>query len=140
MHGTDFSGVGLGAAGIDPGTRQLAEYNIRRYHWFEFYTKHPFEKLFWSPFWSISDYGSSGKRLVFVFFAIAIAFAAIYCSWAYCQPPGLVYQLRDHPDAGDYSLLSLFGRSVYFSIVTMTTLGFGDIYAHPKSGFGHFLY
>ena len=29
-------------------------------------------------------------------------------------------------------------RALYFSLVTMTTLGFGDMYAHPNSFFGHF--
>ncbi len=30
-------------------------------------------------------------------------------------------------------------RALYFSIVTMTTLGFGDIYAYPSSLAGHLL-
>ena len=30
-------------------------------------------------------------------------------------------------------------RALYFSIVTMTTLGFGDMYAHPESLVGHVL-
>jgi hypothetical protein len=30
-------------------------------------------------------------------------------------------------------------RSIYFSIVTMTTLGFGDIYANPDSWFAQIL-
>jgi len=30
-------------------------------------------------------------------------------------------------------------RTLYFSIVTMTTLGFGDMYAKSQSFFGHLL-
>ena len=32
-----------------------------------------------------------------------------------------------------------FVRVLYFSVVTMTTLGFGDMYAEPGSIFGHIL-
>ena len=37
-----------------------------------------------------------------------------------------------------YRFLS-FIRSCYFSVVTMTTLGFGDMYAMPDSKWGHIL-
>ena len=32
-----------------------------------------------------------------------------------------------------------FGYAVYFSIVTMTTLGFGDVYPAPQSALGQIL-
>lgn len=66
---------------------------------------------------------------------------------AYWWPPGIVNDLDIEPeinqqmsrlDCIDYGL-ELFLRPIYFSIVTMTTLGFGDMYARKGSWIGHFL-
>ena len=53
-------------------------------------------------------------------------------------PPGLVANLFEHPQNPTLSRLTFF-RALYFSIVTTTTLGFGDIYAQPGSIWGHIL-
>jgi len=34
---------------------------------------------------------------------------------------------------------TVIARTIYFSVVTMTTLGFGDISANPESSIGHLL-
>ena len=49
-------------------------------------------------------------------------------------PPGVVAKLPDHGAAA----LPMLARSLYFSIVTMTTLGFGDMHA-AKNVLGYLL-
>ena len=137
---TDFRGVGLDSALIAPGTKQLLEYNIRRMNWEEWYKKHWFWRWPFRLFWFFSDYGASGKRVVGVFFLLAFLFAGIYLNWAYLRPPGIVSNLEVQPEIGE-AAWHYFGRAlirpVYFSIVTMTTLGFGDMYANKGSIAGH---
>jgi predicted permease len=73
---------------------------------------------------------------------LAFLFSAVYRNWAYWAPPGIVYDLSVEPMIGETSL-HYFGRvlirPIYFSVVTMTTLGFGDMYANKGSIAGHVL-
>lgn len=126
---TDFRGVGLDSARMDPGTKQLLEYNIRRMNWEDWYKEHWFLRWPVRLFWLISDYGRSTGRVVLTFFVLATAFALVYYF-----VPGLVNDL--HGTGHWYSDLV---RACYFSIVTMTTLGFGDMYADKQSIAGHIL-
>ncbi len=131
---TDFRGVGLDVVHIDVGTKQLLEYNIRRMNWQEWYKEGGRCNLFLKKtvvqtFWRMSDYGRSTGWIVGVLFGLAILFAIIY--WAV---PGLVYDL--HVTGTWWGDLV---RAVYFSVVTMTTLGFGDMYAAEDSIGGHIL-
>jgi len=148
---TDFRGVSLNVVLIDPGTKQLLEYNIRRRNWEQWYET----RVWWwrtsvKYFWTLSDYGTSTIPIMKSFFLLAMVFAMIY----YCfgvidyyaldikNEPGIVYNLfEDEHGLIGWWLVPL--RSIYFSIVTMTTLGFGDIYANPHSYWwgwlGHFL-
>ncbi len=150
---TDFRGVGLDSARIDPGTRQLLEYNIRRMNWEEWYPKQH-RLLAWlvRKFWEISDYGISTKQIIRTFFQWALVFSAIYLAWGLIDyhliglkdNPGIVknlFVLEGKQETVSPWLVPF--RSVYFSIVTMTTLGFGDMYANTNSFlrglFGHAL-
>jgi len=136
---TKFEGVGLGNVRIYPKTRELLEYNIRRMNWREWYRGESKNKLIigvrqllTSPirlFWWISNYGLSTGRIASTFFGLAILFALIYYFI-----PGLVYNLHVTDNQ-----ISDFIRACYFSIVTMTTLGFGDMYAEPGSKISHIL-
>ena len=93
-------------------------------------------------FWAVSDYGMSTLRVVGVFFILALLFAAVYVNWAYWAPPGIVSNLIVRPEAGEaawHYLLRALIRPIYFSVVTMTTLGFGDMYADKGSIAGHVL-
>jgi hypothetical protein len=47
-------------------------------------------------------------------------------------------QVEPHLPLWHYFLLVLL-RPIYFSVVTMTTLGFGDMHANPVSVWGHVL-
>lgn len=150
---TDFTGVSLDTLRIDPGTKQLLEYNIRRKNWKEWYLKqHWLVAWLVHKFWEISDYGISTKGIIKTFFKWAFVFAIVYyacgCIDYYLLSnkdyPGIVsnlFVLEDSKQAVSGWLVPL--RAVYFSIVTMTTLGFGDMYANAHSLFrgifGHIL-
>jgi uncharacterized protein YjbI with pentapeptide repeats len=142
---TMFEGVGLSATRIYPDIKQLLESNIRRKNWEKWYKKgrlwkRILKRIFVWTFWEISDYGISTKRIIFTFFGLAFLFAVIYWFFAFISPPGIVSNLsvvEDTVRIVSKWLLPL--RAVYFSIVTMTTLGFGDMYANAQSIWGHIL-
>lgn len=130
---TDFTGVGLGSVRIEPGLTQLLEYNIRRKRWREWYDQGPpalrvLKKAFINPFWWMSDYGHSMARILLVFGLLAVGFAGIYY-----HKPDWLEGLND--SGGVITGLHAF----YFSVVTMTTLGFGDIHARADVWQGQIL-
>lgn len=80
------------------------------------------------------------------FFGMAFAFAILYwqCGGGWIDNLHTIeVKTSSEPSAGykqiNLSNGQLFVRSLYFSIVTMTTLGFGDMYAKPTSLMGHLL-
>ena len=130
---TDFTGIPLDNVIIDPSTKQLLEYNIRRSNWEQRYKNGSFwrqipKRLFVQPFWWISDYGLSTGRIITTFFGLAFLFAIVY--WL---RPNFV---KVNCEVGDIRGL---WHALYFSVVTMTTLGFGDIAANPESWGGQTL-
>ena len=136
---TDFRGVGLNSARIEPALKEILEYNIRRMNWKDWYKQHGALKWLVRPFWWMSDYGLSTARIIAVFFGLAILFAAIYWIWGLVAPPGIVQNLLvDRNGIVVPSALVPF-RALYFSVVTMTTLGFGDMHAYAASFWGHLL-
>jgi len=162
---TKFEGTSLNTFRIDPATKQLLEYNIRRKNWEDWYKYKDWQSkcknkrhviirvLMWliRLFWSLSDYGRSTLRIIGWFFGLAFLFAFVYYSWGLIDYlvgdkdyPGIVsnlFVLEDSKQAVSGWLVPL--RAIYFSIVTMTTLGFGDMYASAHSLFrgiaGHIL-
>jgi len=150
---TDFSAVNLDNARVHPRTKHLLEYNIRRKNWEEWYPKqHWLLRWLVRKFWQISDYGISTKQIIRTFFKWALVFALFYYAWGFIDYylvgikdyPGIVsdlFVLEDNQEALSCWLVPF--RAVYFSIVTMTTLGFGDMYASAHSFsrglFGHAL-
>lgn len=161
---TDFTGVGLDGIRIDPGTKQALEHAVRRINWERWYrvgkpdyafpretrreqqqrkVRETCRCVLTSPvrlFWMFSDYGKSTGRIVAAFVILSLLFAAIYANLACWFPPGVVsnLQVERHLPLWHYFLL-LIARPVYFSVVTMTTLGFGDMYANAMSIWGHIL-
>ena len=140
---TDFSGVGLDSARLLPGLKQTLQYNIRRKRWEEWYKKGNWpvrflKRLVIQSFWRVSDYGRSTIRILLCFFLAAFAFAGIYYLCGLVKPPGIIENLFV-VESGEVNVPTYIVplRAIYFSIVTMTTLGFGDIYANPKSIAGH---
>ena len=135
---TDFRGVGLDSCRMEEGTKHLLEYNKRRLNWEDWYGGESKDEwvrkkrqLLTSPvrlFWCMSDYGRSTIRILLVFLALAIVFAFVYWKMPACViVNGQVGGLQD------------FLHALYFSVVTMTTLGFGDIAANPQSSCGQVL-
>jgi hypothetical protein len=68
-----------------------------------------------------------------------IVFEGVYVNWAGWFPPGIVDSLFVDTKGVvvEWWLVPL--RALYFSVVTMTTLGFGDMYANAQSFWGHIL-
>jgi len=151
---TDFSGVALNSVRIDPLTKQLLEYNIRHKYWMFWYkfkdwneispkeNRSKWDRIIRQPvswFWAISDYGLSTMRIIVTFLGLALIFANIYYHWGRIAPPGIVDNLFVDTNGIEVQLWLVPLRTLYFSIVTMTTLGFGDMYANAQSILGHLL-
>ena len=135
---TDFRETGLENTRIKLGTKILLKYNIRRMNWKEWYKKHPRLKWLVRLFWSISNYGINTWRIFVWFLVLALFFAGLYYGLSIVSPPGVVNSLVEGKEGLVPGWLIPF-RSVYFSIVTMTTLGFGDMHANCRSFLGHLL-
>lgn len=115
---SDFRTLSFESANYSQGLRQTLRYCNRRHNWTDWYEKNnPMICYFVKKFWSYSDYGNSVKAIIFSFLKIALFFASIYF-----VIPSLIDGLDQWSPVG----------SLYFSIVTMTTLGFGDM--HPYKG------
>jgi hypothetical protein len=131
---TKFEAVALGNLRIYPNIKQLLEYNIRRKNWEVWYKGKSKNKwiikmhqLLTFPvrlFWWISHYGLSTWRIIFTFFALAFVFAVAYWQW----PNFVAFNSKSAME----NFQGLW-HAFYFSVVTMTTLGFGDIAANPGS-------
>ena len=144
---TNFSAVALDSARVDPPLRQALADNIRCLKWQNWFGEGNWclrcaKDCTVRPFWWISDYGRSTGRILLVFLFLACVFALVYWSSVRADPPGLVQNLAQYEEAGallevDPAILPL--RALYFSVITMTTLGFGDMYANPASVAGHLL-
>ncbi|MCP4746485.1 MAG: hypothetical protein GY874_10170 [Desulfobacteraceae bacterium] len=139
---TDFTGVGLDAATIDPGLKAAFKNNIRRKKWQEWVKSKQeqskrLEPFFVKWFWLISDYGSSTKRIIGTFFGLAIGFGIVYYLFALLPFwKGVIDKLWQ--GNGWLGYIQSFVRAIYFSIVTMTTLGFGDMAAAENGFFASF--
>ena len=124
---TNFSGVGLGAARIRAGLRQVLEYNVRKARWKTWYKKHPIAAVVVWAFWWVSDYGFSMGRILAAIGGLSAVYASVY--WV-C--PHFL-----HVDNG--AAIQDYWHALYFSVVTTTTLGFGDISANHLSTIGQFV-
>jgi len=130
---TDFRGVGLDNARINPGLKDQLKYNIRRIRWEEWYKEHFVQQWPVRIFWWVSDYGRSTFRIFLTFIIVACFFAMLYWIYACISPPGMVRYLLVNCEKEQIGKTLAFVRAFYFSIVTMTTLGFGDMYAESRS-------
>ena len=132
---TDFTGVGLDAARIGPNLNEAMKNNIRRKQWQKWFKSGAWwlrllKNTTVRPFWWITDYGSSTSRIIYAFLFLAICFGLIYYGFeTHPKLNGIIHNLRIGKMNDGYVL----ARAMYFSIVTMTTLGFGDMHAVETS-------
>ena len=140
---TDFSEANLSEAILSPELEVQLEYNIRRKYWSQWCRESRWVyswlvRLFW---WS-SDYGTSSKRLIKVFAGLTVLFAAFYFPFPNCLVGLKYFEVPQVGAPSSRAIIEVHGwmlmiRSIYFSIITMTTLGFGDVHAYPNSFWGH---
>ncbi len=141
---TDFRETDMENTRIESGTKTLLKYNVRRMNWGDWYEEHWFLKWLVKGFWSISNYGISTGRIIAWFFGLALFFAAVYSNLAYwwgiqaIGGSGEGFIVEPHLPLWHYLALIIL-RPIYFSVVTMTTLGFGDMFANAQSIWGHIL-
>jgi len=144
---TDTRAAALHAARVYPPVFQFFQYANRRLGWQDWYKQHPRLRYLVAAFWLMSDYGRSTRRIVSFFLAVSSIFAAVYYGLGLLLPligqRGPVESLFLIAQDGQAPIqvgwiLGLF-RAFYFSVVTTTTLGFGDMHAHPSSFLGHVL-
>lgn len=128
---TDFTGVGLDTARIGPNLKEALKNNIRRVQWQRWFKSGGWlarilKNIIVRPFWWVTNYGSSTSRIIFSFLFLSIFFGLIYFGFeTHPKLHGLIHNLR----IGKLDDLHVLARAMYFSIVTMTTLGFGDMHA-----------
>nr|WP_319492932.1 pentapeptide repeat-containing protein [uncultured Desulfobacter sp.] len=143
---TDFTGVGISEARVEPQLRSRFETNIRRIWWLRYIEKRKrelgsikkvgikplsflrwglkyFTILFIELFWWITDYGSSTGRVLKSLMIVSLFFAVLYTLF-----PSLTSEHVENLSPG-----LRFVRSLYFSVVTTSTVGFGDISASRTS-------
>lgn len=146
---TDFTGSGLDSARVEPRLKVALQGNIRRKQWEIWYRegsklKQRYKKLIVKPFWWVSDYGRSTSRIIGCFFGLSVMFALLYLTCGLFDRQGIIANLfidYNTPTGNPISISPCIIpiRAIYFSIVTMTTLGFGDMYAQSGSFLGHIL-
>ncbi len=139
---TDFRNVRTDLIAFDRGTAELLRYNDRRKNWISWYRKSIWIRWPVAIFWWISDYGHNTYRIFLVFFLLALIFAGFYCDWGRGDDPGIVRNLFvDLKEQEPIAIpeLHIPVRAIYFSIVAMTTLGFGDMYANVENMKGYCL-
>ena len=117
---TNFTGVGLSSARIEPRIKCRLEKNIRRMQWEKWYKEHRFAQWFVRPFWWISDYGTNTPRILGIFI-LMIAFFAICYGIIDCNTPH-IFKKIDFNTAGLWEL-----QLLCFATATMVTLGFGGV-------------
>lgn len=144
---SNFDGVGLSGVRIESGVYDRVMYHLRKKSWENWYRQGNgfiqfIKRVTVQPFWFITNYGDSTFRIIASFFAISFLFSLVYFSSAFFSPPGVVNGLLDdtiHEAINKSNYFPIFIRSFYFSIVTMTTLGFGDMFAVRGSILSHIL-
>lgn len=150
---TDLTGVGLENARVEPQMLSGFKNNIRRIWWSNYYenqrtkrtelkeklAKHFLKNFnfifkimmnhircaFIKFFWKLTDYGSSIFALIKSFLYLIVSFSVLYTIFPFLNNTNDVIS--------NASMGIKFIRNIYFSIVVMTSVGFGDIHANGYS-------
>lgn len=149
---TNFTGVGLSSSRVEPALSSSFACNIRRIWWHNWYKeqsslgdtylskfkKRPLNNLaapfFYTlrkllilivmAFWWITDYGSSTLRLLLVFAFNIIMFSLLYSAFPILTNDPLI--------GSEVGYITKLAKSIYFSIIVMTSVGFGDVHASDQ--------
>ncbi|MCA9030698.1 MAG: pentapeptide repeat-containing protein, partial [Planctomycetaceae bacterium] len=152
---TDFTATPVSSMRVHPAVQADLEYNVRRLYWrAALKTRGWLSRTVWTWFWESTDYGHSTGRIAQSFAVMTVFYSLIYLwgavpaphwwpEWATSAP--LIQNLSSlNGDGSSSSNLALpqwgpaiWWRSLYFSVVTTTTLGFGDISANPRNPFSY---
>ena len=132
---TTISNYLMETALIDPMTKSLFQYIKRLHNWTEWRKQHKKLSFFALLFWWPSDYGRSVLRLLLCFIGTSILFSLLYLFLHQVLHWDVIKNLTSL----DISSMQIIFRSWYFSMVTMTTLGFGDMCVEPNSIWGYVL-
>jgi len=131
---TDFREVALGNVRIKSSTKQRLEYNKRRLNWEDWYKNHKLQQWPVRMFWWISNYGISTLRVTLSFVTVVSFFSILYYILGLKGFDAINGLFKSYGQLSNKGLqLKILVRSFYFSVVIMTTLGFGDIHANHKS-------
>lgn len=156
---TNFTGVGLSGCRVEPVLLSSFQCNIRRIWWENWYrdkrheSENKYKNISGNPvlrffksiktisafimtlivksFWWITDYGTSTVRLIMVFLMTTFFYATLYTVFPEITND---YILQFSKNIG-----LVFSRSLYFSVIVMTGLGFGEIHAQPEFLAGHII-
>ena len=120
---TDFTGVGLDSARIEPKLKERLKFNIRRRQWRKWYGDKKFKRWPMNLFWKLSDYGGKTDRILEWFALFAAVFALTYYfygvygiiwkgSW---ENPGIIDQLFIMEN-NSFDFLNSYIRAIYFSV------------------------
>ena len=136
----DFYGTAIDNARMSPELRTLVKQHLRRKIWQDWVRdgSNPGRRcLRWTGtrWWIISDYGTSTTRIVEWFIVTTALFTYSYFFLSQIQPDSF-HGISTHNDDSVTQSMQLH-RCFYFSIVTMTTLGFGDVLPSANSWLSH---
>ncbi len=125
---TLFSGVGLDSCRVHPGLKQTLRYIVRRHRWLEW---HKDARLLRSLCTKVHLELPRGLAALDKWLTWVLIWVFARSFWA----------ISDHGRSTGRIIATFFVFALLFgalySVVTMTTLGFGDIYAEKHSLFGH---
>lgn len=132
----DFSASSIGNARAEAADISLINHSIRVRFWRKWASEPTsrFDSFFRATvlfLWDLIDYGASTKRLVELFWLISFFYATIYFLSSGFGVH-LIHNLSQSEDVNSTTPFPSAVRCLYFSIVTTTTLGFGDMYASPE--------
>ncbi len=140
-HYPDFRGVTIDSIRINSAQKEYLIYCARKKNWESAYPEMKFfKRKLTQIFWWISDYGSSTLHIIKVFFYVTVSFTLIYfISSIFGEKYCIIENLLDTGEVvfKGVGWISLLSKAFYFSIVTMTTLGFGDMHAKSRNILAH---
>jgi uncharacterized protein YjbI with pentapeptide repeats len=118
---------------VDGATLLALKQNLRRFKNRLYFSKRPFRSIPARLFWRVTRHGYAGPGwFAMCFLVVWIMFSQIYMTPYYLAESSHyeTYALMGDDSAPYRDALRANVRSLYFSLIVMTTLGFGDVSAN----------